>query len=69
MIRLEAKGSKYLLIFADDGKGLPEGSSITTISGLGSGIVRSLVEQMAGTIRSQSGPVGTTIEIAIAARD
>jgi two-component sensor histidine kinase len=69
VIRLEAKGSKYLLIFADDGKGLPEGSSITTISGLGSGIVRSLVEQMAGTIRSQSGPVGTTIEIAIAARD
>ena len=67
--RLEAKGSAYHLIFTDDGKGLPEGSSIATISGLGTGIVRSLVEQMAGTIRSQSSPAGTTIEIAIAARD
>jgi two-component sensor histidine kinase len=68
VIRLEEKGSKYHLTFADDGKGLPEGSSITTISGLGSGIVRSLVEQMAGTIQSQSSRAGTTIEIAIAAR-
>jgi two-component sensor histidine kinase len=68
VIRLEAKGSEYHLIFADDGKGLPEGSNIGT-SGLGSRIVRSLVEQMAGTIRSQSSPAGTTIEIAIAARD
>jgi signal transduction histidine kinase len=39
------------------------------VTGLGNRIVRSLVEQMAGTIRSQSGPVGTTVEIAIAARD
>jgi two-component sensor histidine kinase len=69
VIRLEAKGTEYLLIFADDGKGLPEGSNITTTSGLGNRIVRSLVEQMAGTIRSQSSPDGTTIEIAIAARD
>src|SRR5258708_6453656 len=69
VIRLEAKGSEYHLIFTDDGKGFPEGSSITAVSGLGNRIVRGLVEQMAGTIRSQSGPVGTTIEIAIAARD
>jgi len=69
VIRLEAKGSEYHLIFTDDGKGLPEGSSITTVSGLGNRIVRGLVEQMAGTVRSQSGPAGTTIEIAIAARD
>ena len=69
VIRLEAKGSEYHLIFTDDGKGLPEGQNITTVSGLGSRIVRGLVEQMAGTIRSQSSPVGTTIEIAIAARD
>jgi two-component sensor histidine kinase len=69
VIRLEEKGSAYHLIFTDDGKGLPEGSNITTVSGLGSRIVRGLVEQMAGTIRSQSSPVGTTIEIAIAARD
>jgi two-component sensor histidine kinase len=69
LIRLEAKGNEYHLIFTDDGKGLPKGTDITTVSGLGTGIVRSLVEQMAGTIRSQSSPVGTTIEIAIAARD
>jgi two-component sensor histidine kinase len=69
VIRLEAKGTEYHLIFADDGKGLPEESNVTTSSGLGSRIVRGLVEQMAGTIRSQSSPAGTTIEIAIAARD
>jgi len=33
VIRLEAKGSEYHLIFTDDGKGLPEGSNITTVSG------------------------------------
>jgi two-component sensor histidine kinase len=69
LIRLEPKGAEYHLIFADDGKGLPEDSNVTTSSGLGSRIVRGLVEQMAGTIRSQSSPDGTTIEIAIAARD
>jgi signal transduction histidine kinase len=69
VIRLEAKGTEYHLIFADDAKGLPEESNITTTSGLGSRIVRGLVEQMAGTIRSQSSPAGTTVEIAIAARD
>jgi two-component sensor histidine kinase len=69
VIRLEAKGTEYHLIFADDGKGLPEESNVTTSSGLGSRIVRGLVEQMAGTTRSQSSPAGTTIEIAIAARD
>ena len=56
VIRLEAKGSAYHLIFTDDGKGLPEGSSIATISGLGSGIVRSLVEQMAGTFAVKAAP-------------
>jgi two-component sensor histidine kinase len=68
-IRLEARGTEYHLSFADDGKGLPAGSNIQTSSGLGSRIVRGLVEQMAGTIRSQSGPAGTAIEIAFAARD
>src|SRR5260370_12676624 len=63
VIRLEAKGSEHHLIFTDDGKWLPEGSSITTVSELGSRIVRVLVEHMAATIRRQSSPVGTTIEI------
>jgi two-component sensor histidine kinase len=69
VIRLEAKGANYHLIFADDGKGLPEGSNYTTSPGLGSRIVQGLVEQLAGTIRTQSSPAGTTIEIAFAARD
>ena len=68
-IRLEAKGTEYHLSFADDGKGLAEETDVKTSSGLGSRIVRGLVEQMAGTIRSQSSPAGTTVEIAIAARD
>ena len=69
VIRLEPKGTKYHLIFADDGKGFPKGSNLPTSSGLGSRIVRGLVEQMAGTIQSQSSPAGTTIEIVMAARD
>lgn len=69
VVRLEARGTEYHLSFADDGKGLAEESNVKTSSGLGSRIVRSLVEQMAGTIRSQSSPAGTRIEIAIAARD
>ena len=69
VIRLEAKGANYHLIFADDGKGLAEGSDHTTSPGLGSRIVQGLVEQLAGTIRTQSSPAGTTIEIAFAARD
>jgi two-component sensor histidine kinase len=69
VIRLEAKGTKYHLIFADDGKGFPEGSNLPTSSGLGSRIVRGLVDQLAGTIQSRSSPDGTTIEIIMAARD
>jgi two-component sensor histidine kinase len=68
-ICLEAKGTEYHLSFADDGKGLAEETDVKTSSGLGSRIVRGLVEQMAGTIRSQSSAAGTTVEIAIAARD
>ena len=67
LIRLEAKGTKYHLIFADDGKGFPEGSNLPTSSGLGSRIIRGLVEQLAGTIQSRSSPAGTTIEIVIPA--
>jgi two-component sensor histidine kinase len=67
LIRLVAKGTKYHLIFADDGKGFPEGSNLPTSSGLGSRIVRGLVEQLAGTIQSRSSPAGTTIEIVIPA--
>ena len=69
VIRLEPKGTKYHLIFADDGKGFPKGSNLPTSSGLGSRIVRGLVEQMAGAVQSQSSPAGTTIEIVMAARD
>jgi two-component sensor histidine kinase len=69
VIRLEAKGTKYHLIFADDGKGLPEGLNLPTNSGLGNRIVRGLVEQLAGTIQIGSSPAGTTIEIIMDARD
>src|SRR5712675_2159973 len=68
VIRLEAMGTNYHLTFTDDGKGFPEEANITTASGLGSRIIRGLVEQMAGTIRSHSGPAGTTIEISMPGR-
>jgi two-component sensor histidine kinase len=69
VIRLEAKGTKYHLIFADDGKGLPEGLNLPTNSRLGNRIVRGLVEQLAGTIQIGSSPAGTTIEIIMDPRD
>jgi len=68
VIRSEAMGTNYHLTFTDDGKGFPEEANITTASGLGSRIIRGLVEQMAGTIRSHSGPAGTTIEISMPGR-
>jgi two-component sensor histidine kinase len=67
MIRLEATGSDFRLTFADDGNGLPEGSNLTTGPGLGNRIIRGLVEQMAGTLRCESSPRGTTIEITMTA--
>jgi two-component sensor histidine kinase len=65
-ISLESAGSDYRLTFTDDGKGFDTASQ-TAGPNLGSRIMEGLVAQMHGSIRTASGPSGTTVEVTIPA--
>lgn len=49
-IKWEQKGEEYILMFSDDGIGLPEDIKIETSNSLGFKLVKSLVDQIDGTI-------------------
>ena len=54
------------VIVADDGVGLPEGSTLEGIANLGLQIVRTLVEsELNGTFAASSSPHGTTVELVL----
>jgi len=60
-IALEPVGADYRLTFTDNGKGFePETAGA---SGLGGRIMHGLVGQMQGTMRTASGPSGTSVEV------
>jgi two-component sensor histidine kinase len=60
-IALEPVGADYRFTFTDNGKGFePETAGA---SGLGGRIMQGLVGQMQGTMRTASGPSGTSVEV------
>jgi two-component sensor histidine kinase len=67
-ISLESVGPDYRLTFTDDGKGFDPASQ-TAGPNLGSRIMEGLVAQMRGSIRTASGPSGTTVEVTIPAME
>jgi two-component sensor histidine kinase len=60
-IALETVGADYRFTFTDNGKGFEPETAST--SGLGTRIMRGLVGQMHGTMRTASGPSGTSVEV------
>lgn len=57
------------LIYEDDGVGFPETFDIEHDGGLGMQLIRSLCEQLHGTPKWQSGPLGIRFEIVIPVMD
>ncbi|MBA2529417.1 MAG: histidine kinase N-terminal domain-containing protein [Euzebyales bacterium] len=54
------------VVVADDGVGLPEGTTLDMVANLGLQIARTLVEsELGGTFASRSGREGTTVELSL----
>jgi two-component sensor histidine kinase len=67
-ISLESAGGDHRLTFADDGQGFDTDADAAR-AGLGSRIMEGLVAQLNGSMRTASGPSGTTVEVSIPARE
>jgi two-component sensor histidine kinase len=65
-ISLESVGGDHHFIFTDDGKGFDPDAQ-TARSGLGGRIMEGLVTQLHGSMRTASGPSGTTVEVTMPA--
>src|ERR1700730_15188017 len=66
-IAMETVGSNHRFTFTDDGKGFEPDIETTSAPGLGSRIMQGLVGQMRGTMRTASGPSGTSVEVTMPA--
>ena len=64
-ISLDTRDQDLHFIFADDGKGFPSNADARSPTGLGMRIMEGLVAQLRGTMRTRSGPSGTTVEVVI----
>jgi len=64
---METVGSNHRFTFTDDGKGFEADTETVSTPGLGSRIMRGLVGQMDGTMRTASGPSGTSVEVTMPA--
>jgi two-component sensor histidine kinase len=62
-IAMETVGSNHRFTFTDDGKGFEPDTETANAPGLGSRIMQGLVGQMHGTMRTASGPSGTSVEV------
>jgi two-component sensor histidine kinase len=59
-------GKNWTLSVSDDGVGKPDGVLPEKISGLGTGIVRALAEQLDARVETSTGPAGTAVTITYA---
>jgi two-component sensor histidine kinase len=66
-IAMETVGSNHRFTFTDDGKGFEPDTETASAPGLGSRIMQGLVGQMRGTMRTASGPSGTSVEVTMPA--
>jgi two-component sensor histidine kinase len=66
-IAMETVGSNHRFTFTDDGKGFEPDTGTASAPGLGSRIMQGLVGQMNGTMRTASGPSGTSVEVTMPA--
>jgi chemotaxis protein methyltransferase CheR len=63
IVAYETAGTNWKLLVADDGIGKPDGVFAQAKSGLGTGIVKALAQQLDARVETLSGAQGTTISI------
>ena len=66
-IAMETIGSDHRFTFTDDGKGFAPDTEAANAPGLGGRIMQGLVVQLHGTMRTASGPSGTSVEVTMPA--
>jgi two-component sensor histidine kinase len=66
-ITLETNGSNQRFTFSDDGKGFELDTEATRARGLGTRIMQGLVGQLHGTMNTETGPSGTSVEVTMPA--
>jgi chemotaxis protein methyltransferase CheR len=62
-VAYEVQGANWKLSVADNGVGKPDGVFAQPKTGLGTGIVKALAQQLGATVETVVGPAGTTVAI------
>lgn len=62
-VAYEVHGTNWKLSVADNGAGKPDGVFAQPKTGLGTGIVKALAQQLGATVETVVGPAGTTVAI------
>jgi chemotaxis protein methyltransferase CheR len=62
-VAYEVHGTNWKLSVADNGSGKPDGVFAQPKTGLGTGIVKALAQQLEATVETVVGPAGTTVAI------
>jgi len=63
IVGYETAGTNWKLSVSDNGLGRPDGVFAQAKSGLGTGIVKALAQQLGAQVETVSGPQGTTVSI------
>lgn len=63
VIAYDVDGTNWKLSVADNGVGRPDGTFAQSKTGLGTGIVKALAQQLGAKIETLADPVGTTVSI------
>ena len=63
IVAYDVEGTNWKVSVADNGIGKPDGVFAQPKSGLGTGIVRALAQQLDAQVETLSGPEGTTVSI------
>jgi two-component sensor histidine kinase len=63
IVGYETAGTNWKLSVSDNGLGRPDGVFAQAKSGLGTGIVKALAQQLGAQVETVSGPLGTTVSI------
>ena len=62
-VAYEVHGTNWKLSVADNGCGRPDGTFAQTKTGLGTGIVKALAQQLGAKVETLADPEGTTVSI------
>ena len=62
-VAYDVDGTNWKLSVADNGVGKPDGVFAQPKTGLGTGIVKALAQQLGAQVETSAGPAGTTVSV------